>query len=177
MGTPRRSIAPGTVRQLGEAHWEIRIDRELKSPNKTLWAHWRLKMREREDWEQALTFASVTYAGMTTAAGLGLVKRSLSLFIAEGAKERRTVAVVREVPSTRHFIRDDDNLAFSVKPLFDAMKRVGMITDDKREFLRAAPTVQRVASDGAMHTAIELKRGFDDALVASKTAHAGGLYV
>lgn len=172
MRRPRRpAFAPGGVQQLGEGHWLIRLECELKSPNKTLWAHWRVKHRERQLWEDSLTHAAAGYAGVTTAAGLAMVKRSLSLFVPAGVVERRWIAVVREVPSTRHFIRDDDNLGYAAKFLVDAMKRIGMIVDDKRELLSLRPPVQRVSADRQFHTLIEISR------VPLAEAGPGGLYV
>lgn len=156
-GRPRKPIAAGSLRQLGEAHWEFRIARELKSPNKTLWAHWRLKQAERQAWEETLLMAVSRYGGMETVAGVQFLK-SLSVFVDPARKERRRIVLTRIVPSVRNFVKDEDNLAFSGKHLFDAMKRVGMISDDTRELLDAPRPTQVVSADGAYLTVIELQR-------------------
>lgn len=154
---PRVSSEPGFLRQLGEARWEFRIPRELKSPNKTLWAHWRLKQAERQAWEQELLLAIAVYGGITVAAGAQRL-RSLSVFVAPGVKERRRVVVTRLVPSSRNFIKDDDNLSYSLKHLCDAMKRVGLLYDDRREYLDAPRPTQAVSPDRVYTTVIEIQR-------------------
>jgi hypothetical protein len=174
-GRPR-PIADGTVEQTGDGQWRLRIGRELKSPNKTLWAHWRIKQRERQDWERALELAAAEWAGVTTIAGLQLLKRSLQLFLGAGQKERRRVVVTRLVPSTRNFIKDDDNLAYAGKHLFDAMKRVGLIFEDKREWLDAPRPTQAVSPDGTYTTVIEITRLGTTALKTGSAIAAGGLY-
>ncbi|HXG70572.1 MAG TPA: hypothetical protein VNJ04_08170 [Gemmatimonadaceae bacterium] len=156
---PGRAIPDGFVRQLGDAHWELRIERELKSPNKTLWAHWRLKQAERQAWEAAVLLAIARYGGMAVVAGAQLVRLAgVSLFVAAGARERRRVVLTRLVPSVRNFIRDDDNLSFSGKPVFDALKRIGLLYEDKREFLDAPRPSQVVSPDGRYLTVIEIQR-------------------
>jgi hypothetical protein len=62
------------------------------------------------------------------------------------------------VPHTRNFLKDDDNLAFCGKSLLDAMKRVGMLTDDKREYLDLPRPTQAVSADGTYTTVIEIQR-------------------
>lgn len=175
-GKPRRPIPAGTLRQIGEAHWEIRVPRELKSPNKTLWAHWRLKQAERAAWEEALLLAVAIYGGMSTVAGAQFLK-SLSVFVG-AQQERRRVVLTRLVPHTRNFVRDEDNLRFCGKPLFDAMKRVGMLTDDRRELLDAPAPTQVVSPEGYV-TVIEIQRLAFVAPVPPKSrrapAAAGGL--
>lgn len=181
VGKRRAAIAVGTLSQVGEAHWEFRIPRELKSPNKTLWAHWRLKQAERQAWEETLLLAVASYGGMDTVAGAQFL-RSLSVFVDPRRRERRRVVITRFVPHTRNYVKDDDNLAFCGKPLFDAMKRVGMLSDDKRELLDAPRPVQAVSADGAYLTVIELQRLAYVALPTSATktrraaAGAGELY-
>lgn len=180
---PRRGkpIPEGFVRQLGDAHWELRILRELKSPNKTYWAHWRLKQADRQAWEVAIELAIAKFGGMEVAAGAQILRRAgLSLFVGRDAKrqlvkERRRVTVHRLVPSLRNFIKDDDNLAFAIKPLCDALKRVGLIYEDKREYLDAPRPSQAVSPDGIYTTVIEIQRlGVGPATHAPATP-AGGL--
>ena len=55
---------------------------------------------------------------------------------------RMALQVVRLVPSVREFLRDDDNASFCTKGLADALTDVGLIRDDRREWLRTAPLIQ-----------------------------------
>lgn len=152
-----KPVPDGFVRQLGEGHWEIRINRKLPSANATMWAHWRVKKREREDWEAALNGAAQAYAGVTTNAGLQLVKRSLSLFLNPGEKVRRRVVVSRFVKHRREFCRDDMNLDFSHKHLVDAMKLIGMLYDDNRKWADIPKPTEAVSPDGQAWTVIEIQ--------------------
>lgn len=114
----------------------LRIPRELKSPNAWLWRHWRVKQRERNDWEKAIAWALV---GVTaTREGRAFVY---------GAMTRRKVTVERVVPSKRNFIRDADNTMFSVKLLNDALKKCGLLFDDSREWLEQPMPTQVVGPD------------------------------
>lgn len=137
---------------------DLTVERELKSPNAWLWKHWRAKQKEREDWQTEIAIAMLRPE----------VKKALSiwtLLLAKndipGAKrvcgERRRVTVTRSVPSLRNFIRDDDNLRFSVKPLNDALKRLGLIHDDSRKWLEQTLPTQEVSTDGKYYTRITIE--------------------
>lgn len=114
------------------------IPRKLKSPNETLWKHWRLKLRETRGWEADLQLAIGAFQRVARA-------------------ERRKVAVTRLVPSRGAFIRDEDNLRFAVKPLNDALKRLGLIWDDSQGWLEQPLPVQSVSGDGHYWTAITIQ--------------------
>lgn len=155
---PRAKTPPaeGHVRQLGDGHWEIRIKRELRSPNRSGFA-W-MRRREREEWRRAITNAVAIYAGVTTAAGVQMVKRTLSLFVPAGVKERRRVVITRLAPSTRRFIRDDDNLNYASKQLLDELKVAGIIYEDRREYLERPMPTQAVSEDKEFWTVLEIQR-------------------
>jgi len=156
-GKPRPPLPATSVRQLGEAHWEIRIACELKSPNRSIWGgRWALRA-VREGWERALLIAIARHGGMDTAAGAQFL-RSLSVFVDARRPERRRVVLTRLVPHARNFLKDDDNLAFCGKSLLDAMKRVGMLSDDKREWLELPRPMQAVSPLGIYTTVIEIQR-------------------
>jgi len=70
--------------------------------------------------------------------------------------QRVRVAVAREVPSGRNFIRDDDNLRFCVKPLLDALKRLGFIRNDSRKWIELPTPEQRISTDGHYWTEVIL---------------------
>jgi hypothetical protein len=139
---PAVDVAPDT--------WIYELPKKLESPNRVIWAHWRRLGRERKQWETLLWVAAVRARGHQSRAGLA----------AAGGRPRcdqpMRVAIQRYVASAREFIRDDDNLVFASKPLFDALKRVGLIHDDRRGWLRADITTQHVSPDGRPRTVVRL---------------------
>lgn len=156
-GKARQPLPETSVRQIGEAHWELRIASELKSPNRSIWGgRWALRA-VREGWENALLIAVARHGGMDTVASAQFL-RSLSVFVDRTRPERRRVVLTRLVPHARNFMRDDDNLAFCGKSLLDAMKRVGMLSDDKREWLELPRPTQAVSPDRTYTTVIEIQR-------------------
>lgn len=176
---PRQPLPETTVRQLGDAHWEIRIDTELKSPNRSIWGgRWALAA-VREGWEHALLIAVARYGGMDTVAGAQFL-RSLSVFVDPRRWERRRVTLTRLVPHKRNLMRDDDNVRYVGKSLLDAMKRVGMISDDRRELTELPVPTQAVSPEGKYTTVIEIQRlGFVEMPTKAKKRRApaaGGLY-
>ncbi len=173
-----KPVPASIVRQIGEAHWEIRIACELKSPNATIWGgRWALKA-VREAWTTNLLVAIARYGGMETAAGAQFL-RSLSVFVDPARKERRRVVLTRLVPHKRNFLKDDDNRRYCGKSLMDAMKHAGLLSDDKREYLDHPEPTQAVSPDGTYTTVIEIQRLEFMAPVQRKSrrapAAAGGL--
>lgn len=130
----------------------LRIPRELRSPNAWLWKHWRVKQRERETWEREIAVALLTERAKRNVFALLLAMNAVPAAQRTCTVKRR-VAVTRVVPSTRRFIRDDDNLRFSVKPVLDSLKRLGLIKDDSRVWLEQPMPTQVV---GPVETIIEL---------------------
>jgi hypothetical protein len=112
----------------------FRIPRRLESPNKWIGRHWRTKQRITVAWEWELR--AISPCGSATV--------------------RRRVDVERHVPSARHFIRDEDNLRFTVKPLLDALKRQRWIVDDARTWLELGDVTQHVATDGKDWTIVKV---------------------
>jgi hypothetical protein len=115
----------------------VRMPRELVSPNVWNGRHWRVKHRISQDWEVELLHAD----------------RRRRRGPVPG---RMRVAITREVPSRRNFIRDDDNLRFSCKPLLDALKRAGYIKDDSRTWIELPTPLQALAADGGYWTVVTL---------------------
>lgn len=109
----------------------LRIPRELRSPNAWMWKHWRIKQRERSEWEAELMVACVK-------------RDRYHSFGTRIVPFRSRVTVTRIVPSRRNFIKDDDNLRFAVKPLNDALKRKGLIYEDSRNYLEQPMPTQEV---------------------------------
>jgi Holliday junction resolvase RusA-like endonuclease len=106
----------------------IDVPLELKSPNTWQGRHWRYKHRESQMWEEAIW----------TLCALVMKPRRI-------CEVKRRVTVTRFVPSARNFIRDDDNLRFATKPLNDALKRLGLIKNDSRNWLEQ-PMPEQVVS-------------------------------
>lgn len=121
---------------------DLTIDRELLSPNKWQGRHWSFKSRDTKDWEMLLMCACV--------------KRDRRFMFHRDPLVgfRRRVTVTRMVPGKRNYIRDDDNLRFAVKPLNDALKRLGLIYDDSRRYLEQTLPTQEVSTDGKYYTRI-----------------------
>lgn len=134
----------------------LRIPRELKSPNKWQGRHWRYKHQETKTWEMEIAvqtlrpeFRRNIWAILEATNSMPAVRRT--------CQERRRVTVTRIVPSFRNFIRDDDNLRFSVKPLNDALKRLGLIKNDSRKWLVQPQVQQEVSPEGEWATVITIE--------------------
>lgn len=139
----------------------LRVPRALASPNTWNGRHWRVKHRISQDWETAIGAATVD---LYQAAGqrVGLVAAVCGMSGPKWAlgyeAGRMRVAITREVPSGRNFIRDDDNLRFSVKPLLDALKRLGYIRNDSRKWIELPTPEQRISTDGKYWTEITITK-------------------
>lgn len=138
----------------------LRMPRELVSPNRWQGRHWRVKHRLSQEWELALGSALLD---KVTAAGRAGVMNALGAFAGPGKwicyePGRVRVAVTREVPHARNFIRDDDNLRFAVKPLLDALKRQGYIKNDSRRWIDLPTPEQRVSADGRYWTQVRITK-------------------
>lgn len=132
----------------------LTVPRQLKSPNAWNGRHWRYKHRESQDWEKDVFYTIASQKGVRTVLGALL---TLGAFPWQSCEEKRSVTVTRFVPSARNFIRDDDNLRFAVKPVFDALKRLKLIKDDSRKWLTHATPTQEVSSDGNYYTRIVIE--------------------
>lgn len=127
---------------------ELRIPRRLESPNIWNGRHWRVKHRITQEWEKEICCA----ARFSSRAALAHWQTH-----GHAAAERKArIEVERHVPSGRNFIRDDDNLRFSVKPLLDALKRQGYIRNDSRMWLEHPTPTQHVSADGKDWTVIRI---------------------
>lgn len=121
------------------------IPRELASPNTWNGRHWRYKHRISQEWEKEIAY------------GVAAVMKPRDFVDALAAMNgpkfcgltvgKMRVTVERYVPSARNFIRDDDNLRYSTKPVNDALKRQGYIKDDSRKWLEQPMPTQHVSED------------------------------
>lgn len=150
----------------------LKIPRRLESPNTWNGRHWRVKHRISQEWEKAIGGAAVDdILERARRAGNPNPKPDFPMALlcmmgprgeARLAKSelkpiRYRVAVERQVPSARNFIRDDDNLRFAVKPLLDALKRQGYIYNDSRTWLEHETPTQTVSTDGKDWTIVTLE--------------------
>jgi hypothetical protein len=134
---------------------ELRIPRRLDSPNTWNGRHWRVKHRLSQDWEQEVGIAVAVFCGANS---LRATLRAVCGPKAAGYDVGKVrVTVERHVPSGRNFIRDDDNLRFSVKPLLDALKRQGYIKNDSRKWLDHPTPTQHVSEDGKDWTVVRIE--------------------
>lgn len=146
------------VKATGEL-WRIRfrIQRELRKPSDFFGMHWREKNRERKAWQARLTNALVASYGMRRAQDLLTAKSGLVDAIGVRPSAKRRVTIARLTPSPRFFMHDDDNLHFSCKPLLDAVKQLGLIRDDQREWLERIGPSQVVSPDGTFWTHLTIE--------------------
>jgi hypothetical protein len=135
---------------------EIQIQRRLKSPNEILGAHWALKARERKAWQGHLGNAVLLSLGVPAARRLLGPEAALEGCYAV-CGSRKQVEITRFTPSRRNFIRDDDNLPFSAKPLLDALKHLALIHDDHRKWIDFRGVTQELSIDGTFWTRIVLE--------------------
>jgi hypothetical protein len=134
----------------------LKIPRRLESPNTWNGRHWRVKYRISQEWEQSIWIQAAMLRGRPPTVQ-EIARRHLC-----GADRRKMrVTVERQVPSRRNFIRDDDNLRFSVKPLMDSLKRQGYVYDDSRKWLEHPTPTQRVSDDGMDWTIITIEPAED----------------
>lgn len=148
--------APRSVVTYRDGVWSIRIARLLRNVNAgNRHPHWSFKNRARRQWQAALVTAIVDGVGYTAA--LGLLRPKALEGACGGCQEPRRVAIVREVPSKRHLIRDEfDNLRWATKELRDALTGTGLIRDDAPEWCEMSIR-QAVNADGQAWTAITIE--------------------
>jgi Holliday junction resolvase RusA-like endonuclease len=122
-------------------HLELRIPRRLESPNQSRGGHWRVRHRITRAWEEEIALAA----------------KLAGSWPPDGHTSRRRVTIERHVPSRRNFVRDADNLRFSVKPVLDSLTRLGFIRNDSRVWLDHPEPTQHVSADGSDYTVIRIE--------------------
>lgn len=121
--------------------WVAAFHVKLQSPNYFM-RDFRIRSSLRKQWNRELQNMLVKVEQVASFTGLKLLDR------APRCGDRMAIQVVRLVPSVREFLRDDDNAAFSCKQLGDALQDVGLIKEDRREWLTPAPLLQDVSPIG-----------------------------
>lgn len=139
---------------------ELVLPIRLDSPNKLRWAHWSKLSKESKLFRAAIAaIAGCRIREWSVVEGVEWRHDGKRLRPYEQKrKERRRVTVIREVKQASHFLQDDDNLRFCVKPLNDALKRLGLIYDDSREWLEQPMPEQRVSADKHVRTIVRIER-------------------
>lgn len=163
--TPKSRYRPRSTRTGvigGDEPLTLKLPRVLDSPNTWNGRHWRVKHRLSQEWEKHVGGA---VADLFVAKHGGIDFPNALMAMCGPLKpvghclygERKVrVSVERHVPSARNFIRDDDNLRFSVKPLLDALKRDGYIKNDSRKWIEHDTPTQHVSADGKPWTIVTL---------------------
>lgn len=139
--------------------FEMKIPLSLASPNKDRGAHWSRKHQATQAWEHA-----IATLGGTTVRDFQLIESEVPVRTRTGWKlkarrrrERRRVIITRVVGNARRLIRDDDNRRYTSKPILDALKRLGLLYDDRREWCDHPEPQQHVAKDCEDHTVIRIE--------------------
>lgn len=153
---------------LNEPVLELVMPRRLASPNLNLWKHWSHKLRETNHWLAALHLACIQvprWQEWLVIDRIEMRKDDRGLFqpVEIRRQERRRATVIRQVKFAGHFIRDDDNLRFAVKPLNDALKRIGLLYDDSRDWLEQPMPLQEVSRDRLARTIVRIERLSEEA--------------
>lgn len=149
-----RGLVVGAVTVHDDGAIVVVLPHRLHSPNSaTLGAHWRVKQREKKAWLARLRLA-LQGRRQLSIVDLKYPLNALGLPPVTG---RRRVRIVREVPSRRNFIRDDDNLTFSSKHLVDALAELGLIRDDARAWCELVRPEQKVSDDGRDRVVIRVE--------------------
>jgi hypothetical protein len=167
MGLSAADLATMRVAELAavtRGRIELRIQRKLRSPNEYLGMHWREKARERKAWQGHIANALVTALGVAGARCVLGPEAPLAGCRGE-CRDRRRVEVIRFAPGRRNFIRDDDNLRFSVKPVLDALKHLALIRDDHRKWIDLPTPTQEVSHDGTFWTWVSVVDPVQEGLV------------
>jgi|GEM_PF-2865835 len=122
---PRRRHSSGPIERDGRVIMLCRTD--LRTPN---------------DWNNR-TLGQQTYLGERQK-WTRLFRNVVHLWGPQPEGVRRRLTVTRIVPDRRFLIKDFDNRIFALKPLEDALKVAGVLTDDAEKYLEALPPRQRV---------------------------------
>lgn len=140
---------------------ELIVPRRLGSPNILRWSHWSAHARETKLWEAEIQIACFQVRGwqewLLTSIEMQRDERGLYQPVETRRRERRRVTVIRQT-RTRAVITDDDNLRYATKPLNDALKRLGLVYDDSRDWMEQPTPVQEQAPDRKWRTIIRIER-------------------
>jgi hypothetical protein len=153
-----------TVATAGEAFeilsarsWVLRLPRELKTPNRTIWRDWRTLASDRNGWERLIEMTLRTWRALLDNTTWSPLERATWPHVV-GHREHRRMTIRRLLPSRANFTRDDRNLQFAPKGLEDALVRQRLLAGDSDDWLTSAPVTQHVSPDGQFYTVVLLER-------------------
>jgi hypothetical protein len=166
----RRSVRVSSVQELREQsavqllsldplRLHLRIQRALKKVDGMWGRHWggkNGKYAQRKAWAVSVANAIVLGVPLDTA-GLLLGEDSGVPRAAAVCTRRRRVTVQRLVPKRSNFLKDEDNLVFAEKPLYDALKGLALIKDDSLAWVERVRLPQAVAEDGTFWTHVTVE--------------------
>lgn len=152
-----RRIIRGSLVVESSGDIEIRLPHRLESPNRLLHAHWRTRTKDKQAWRARLLLVMADATGYSSVAGFEHPWEAMTgAYGLEPVRDRRRVHVDRQVPSSRNFVRDRENLVYSVKSLLDQVKYLGFVRDDSMKWIDLDVT-QRVSDDGRDWTVIRIE--------------------
>lgn len=127
------------------------IPHKLEGTNAGMWGgHWGRKHQATDQWEVLMKIVLADFAKADTVTAFRPhYIRALNLPPVVG---KRVITVTRFTPSRRNFLKDDDNDAMAMKPLVDAIKRLGLIRQDSRTWTRLQPLTHDLSPDGKWWT-------------------------
>ena len=144
----------------GEA-LELVLPMRLDTPNKRRGHHWSARHKETKAWELVVrAIANVNLQAWSLIRDTTTRRDALGQhrIIESRRKERRRVTVIRQVSGADGLIRDSENLHFALKPLNDALKRIGLIYDDSMDWLEQPMPEQRVVAKQPEITIVRIER-------------------
>jgi hypothetical protein len=152
---PRTTLKPtltaAVVTRGPDGSLRLLIPLELPSVNTWIGRHWRIKHQLSQRFEQAIRYG---LCDVLPVQDLPSVLYVMGMGPQRLVQEKKRVTMTRRMPSKRRFIRDDDNLTGSCKPVLDALKRIGLIRDDRRTWCDLVVAEQQVSEDGQASVAV-----------------------
>lgn len=132
----------------------------LELPNRDRGFHWSKKHNLTKAWEERIaTIGGGRLAPWTLVTETRAVKTNRGFVLKERRrKERRRITITRVVGHRKFQSKDADNLRFSVKPILDSLKRLGLIYDDSRDWIDHPEPTEEVSTDGTDYTVIAIDR-------------------
>jgi hypothetical protein len=157
-----RGPAPVHARLLGGAVerdgvLEIQIPFRLELPNQDRGHHWSKKHKLTRQWEQWIAvFAGGILAPWKLRGEERVVKTEQGFKIrTKRQRQRRRVSITRIVSHRRYLSKDDDNRRYVSKPILDALNRLELLTDDRREWLEHPEPLEDIGAEDVTIIRIE----------------------
>ena len=140
---------------------ELVLPMRLDTPNKRRGGHWSTRHKETKAWEhivRAIANVNIQRWSLIEDTAIRRDNCGKHRIVEQRRRERRRVTVVRQVSGVDGLIRDHENLHFAMKPVNDALKRIGLIYDDSMEWMDQPIPEQRVVPKAPEMTVIRIER-------------------